>query len=122
MKLIITSFILIMIIGCGGGEVKDLSFDLGIQHGKLDDKQKLEANKGDRITLNIKSDSSYVLHLHGYDLEVELQKGNNNKVLSFEANATGKFDMALHSVDDEHSHDGQGDGGENIIGSLKVYP
>ena len=104
MRYFFLSLILVMVMGCGNGEVKDITYDLEIHHGELEEKQSLEANKGDTITFNVNSDSSYVLHLHGYDLEAELQKGQNNTILTFEANATGKFDIALHEAGDEHSH------------------
>lgn len=116
MRYFFLSIILIMVMGCGDREVKDIIYDLEIHHGELEEKQSFEANKGDTLTFNVKSDSSYVLHLHGYDLEAELQSGQNNKILTFEANATGKFDMALHSSDDEHSdhsHDHGGHGEEH---------
>ena len=69
MRYFFLSIILIMVMGCGDREVKDVIYNLEIHHGELEEKQSLEANKCDTITFNVNSDSSYVLHLHGYDLE-----------------------------------------------------
>ena len=45
MKYFFLPVILVMVIGCSAGEVKDITYDLEIHHGELEEKQSLEANK-----------------------------------------------------------------------------
>ena len=36
MRYFFLSLILVMVMGCGGGEVKDITYDLEIHHGELE--------------------------------------------------------------------------------------
>ncbi len=60
---------------------------------------KITAMEGDRVTLRITSDSLAEVHLHGYNLEreVELKKP---ATLSFEADLTGRFEIENHETEE----------------------
>jgi hypothetical protein len=84
-------------------------FDLTIKGGKLrSGPEVLQVHQGERVTLNIRSDSRDELHLHGYDLHAQLGPGETAS-LQFIADRTGRFGMELHKAHSE-------------LGALEVYP
>jgi plastocyanin len=88
---------------------RDDVFELTIRGGKLASGPALiKVYAGDRVTLNIKSDSSDELHLHGYDLHAQIRPGQTQS-LQFTADRTGRFGMELHKAHTE-------------LGALEVYP
>jgi heme/copper-type cytochrome/quinol oxidase subunit 2 len=46
----------------------------------------------DRVTLRVSSDEPMELHLHGYDVEREVEPGRETK-LRFKADLTGRFEI-----------------------------
>lgn len=64
--------------------------------------------QGDAVTLQIVSDKADELHLHGYDLTLNLA-ANVLSELSFVADRSGRFDYELH-----HAH--------HDLGVLEVVP
>jgi hypothetical protein len=84
-------------------------FNLVVQNRKLvAGSSTLSVTQGDHVTINITIDEAEELHLHGYDLHVDLQK-NQPGSLSFIANASGRFPFEL-----EHS--------STELGALEVQP
>ena len=72
------------------------------------------------------SDQDGVLHIHGYDIEVDIFE-NKPSSIEFVAEATGLFKLALHAMSDgDHNHGDKkshgGDEKEVIIGNMKVLP
>ena len=66
---VISSFILLLLSACGGGEPGEALFDLAVVDGALaGDERTFVATQGDTVTLNLSSDVPVVIHLHGYDL------------------------------------------------------
>jgi hypothetical protein len=57
----------------------------------------ITVGEGDRVNLQITSDNPIEFHLHGYDLEKEVEPGE----LSFDATITGRFDIEDHDTDTE---------------------
>lgn len=55
----------------------------------------LQVNEGDRVVIKVSSDEDEELHLHGYDLSVELSK-DQPRELSFIASHSGRFGLELH--------------------------
>jgi hypothetical protein len=93
----------------GTASVRDDVFDLTIKGGKLrSGPEVLQVHQGERVTLNIRSDSRDELHLHGYDLHAQLGPGETAS-LQFIADRTGRFGMELHKAHSE-------------LGALEVYP
>jgi hypothetical protein len=56
--------------------------------------------EGDSVTLDIIADHPVDFHLHGYDLEEEVETGEPAQ-LSFEANLTGRFDIEEEQTQSE---------------------
>ena len=70
--------------------------------------------KGDVIELRWTSQESVALHLHGYDIEVEIVPGEPASMV-FEAHATGRFPVTVHGWGNEgHGHD--------ALTYIEVYP
>jgi heme/copper-type cytochrome/quinol oxidase subunit 2 len=61
---------------------------------------RITVNEGDRVNLRITSDSPLEFHLHGYDLEKEVEP-NTPADLPFEATITGRFQIEDHDSDTE---------------------
>ena len=74
------------------------------------------------------------IHLHGYDIEKTVPS-NGQVAIEFGANATGRFQITSHAVDnesDEHSSHGSGDSkdhdhddgqdNEEMLAILEVRP
>jgi len=92
-----------------GSQSPAKTFDLVIQNRKLiSGPQVMKANQDDAVTINITVDEDEELHLHGYNLHVDLEKGKPGS-LSFIASSSGRFPYEL-----EHS--------STEIGALEVQP
>ena len=75
------------------------SFDLKIGEGGMRPEE-VSVREGDRVTMSIRSDRKIELHVHGYDLEREVEPGGTTD-LSFEADLTGRFPMEDHETERE---------------------
>lgn len=64
--------------------------------------------QGQTVELTVLSDRNDELHLHGYDITLQLQ-ANKPATLAVEATRSGRFEYEIHS-----SHSG--------VGALEVYP
>ena len=60
----------------------------------------ISVGEGDDVTLQINADRQVSLHLHGYDLEQELEPGET-ATLSFEADETGRFEIEAEGTGEE---------------------
>ncbi|MBA4114974.1 MAG: cupredoxin domain-containing protein [Rubrobacter sp.] len=58
----------------------------------------INAGQGDQVTLRFTSDAPVEVHLHGYDLEAEVERGEETE-LSFEAELTGQFEIEDHETE-----------------------
>jgi heme/copper-type cytochrome/quinol oxidase subunit 2 len=67
--------------------------------------EEISVTEGDEVNLQITSDHPVEFHLHGYDLEQEVEPGE----LSFQATNTGRFAIEDHVTETE-------------LGSLLVQP
>ena len=74
-------------------------FDLRIS-GETMEPSDVTVTEGDRVVLQITSDSPLEVHLHGYDLEREVEPGEPAR-LSFEADLTGRFEIENHETEKE---------------------
>lgn len=92
-----------------GPSVRDDVFELTIRGGKLSSGPAVfQVHQGERVTLNIRSDSRDELHLHGYDLHAQISP-EQPVSLQFTADRTGRFGFELHKAHAE-------------LGALEVYP
>jgi hypothetical protein len=74
-------------------------FDLRIS-GETMEPSDITVTEGDRVVLRITADSPLELHVHGYDLEREIESGEPAR-LSFEADLTGRFEVENHETEEE---------------------
>lgn len=68
----------------------------------------LQVNQGDQVVMEITSDEDEELHLHGYDLSINLEKYKPAQ-LTFKANISGRFPYELEKSSTE-------------LGTLEVLP
>ncbi len=67
-----------------------------IKDGKVtDDQGTIKMVQGDNVTLHFSSDEIHHLHIHGYDIEVEVGPGSHAMV-DFNATVTGRFPVEIH--------------------------
>jgi len=76
---------------------------VAIEGGKVADNQGvIKIAQGDHVTLHFSSDETHNLHIHGYDIEVEVGTGSHAMV-DFKATATGRFPVEIHGSSDHHA-------------------
>lgn len=68
----------------------------------------LRVTRGDTVRLLVTSDAADELHLHGYDLHLDLEAGTTAE-LTFTAEHAGRFEYELHKR-------------HQTVGALEVYP
>jgi hypothetical protein len=74
-------------------------FDLEIRGDNMEP-SKVTVAEGDQVVLRISSAFPVEVHLHGYDLPVELEPGEPTE-LSFKAKLTGRFEIEDHETQEE---------------------
>jgi len=75
----------------------------------------VRVTQGDDVELVWTSDEAVELHLHGYDVALELA-ADEPGTMSFNARATGRFPVTSHGFSGEHDH------GHSTLLYLEVYP
>ncbi len=94
------------VAACGGGGPEDLEIAVKLEGDKLSPKT-IQVGQGDTVTLKIEPDSPGEIHLHGYDIEKDLEAGQVTELI-FVADATGRFRITFHAAEEEHqSHNGE---------------
>jgi cupredoxin-like protein len=83
------------------------AFDVSIEDGEMNPEE-VSAKEGDRVTLRIRSNEQLEMHVHGYDVEREVEPGQAAEP-SFEADLTGRFEIENHETEEE-------------LGELQVRP
>lgn len=79
------------------------------------DSNVIRVTQGDDVELVWTSDETVELHLHGYDVALELT-ADAPGIMSFNARATGRFPVTSHGFGGEHGH------GHSTLLYLEVYP
>ena len=74
-------------------------FDLRISDEVMEPSN-VTVTEGDRVVLRISTDSPLEVHVHGYDIEQELEPDEPAR-LSFEADLTGRFEIEDHETEEE---------------------
>jgi plastocyanin len=83
--------------------------ELKVQQGRLVlGPEVIKLTEGDKLTLRVTSDTDDEMHLHGYNLRLDLTAGQTGE-LTVTANRSGRFEYELH-----HAH--------RTLGALEVYP
>jgi hypothetical protein len=77
--------------------------------------------KGDSVTLRWQTDEKVALHMHGYDILLDVEPGSVAE-MNFEAKVSGRFPITSHGFgavggkDHSHSH------GHDALLYIEVYP
>ncbi len=103
---------------CGGGGAQGRAFELAVRNGELTGDDTITVNQGDTVTLNLSTDSAGVFHLHGYDLRARVEAGGRG-FIKFVADATGRFEIALHPTETGHDMSAMSD---IVIAWIEVQP
>jgi len=74
----------------------------------------IRVTEGDVVELRWTSDEAVELHLHGYDVELQVRPGEPATMV-IEAHATGRFPITSHGW-------GAGGHGHDALTYLEVYP
>jgi hypothetical protein len=97
----------------------DLTFDVEIVGGKVPpNKRVIRIRQSDAVRLRWRTDQPLTLHLHGYDIELTLNRGAVGE-MTFTARATGRFPVNIHGGSagaGGHSHQ------ETPLVLIEVYP
>jgi heme/copper-type cytochrome/quinol oxidase subunit 2 len=98
----------------GSSEPKPAAFKIDIKGGKpAGGVQDFKVKKGDNVTIVVSSDAHDVIHLHGYDLEKDVEPGKP---------ATFKFTADIEGIFEIESHVAEDAGREPLMGKLTVEP
>ena len=81
------------------GSPQDRSFDVSIEGGEMSPGE-ISVDEGDTVTLRVSSDKPVELHMHGYDVEQEVEPGEKAEI-RFEADLTGRFEIEDHETEKE---------------------
>ena len=78
-------------------EAQEQTFDLAINGGAMSPEE-ISVEEGDLVNLLVTADEPLEFHLHGYDLEEEVEPDEPAE-LSFDAPTTGRFEIENHTTD-----------------------
>jgi Cupredoxin-like domain len=81
------------------GAPQDRTFDVTIKGGEMSPNE-ISVDQGDTVTLRVSSDKPIKLHVHGYDVEQEVEPGRKSNI-EFEADLTGRFEIEDHETEKE---------------------
>jgi len=82
------------------GRQQENTVDLAITGDKNMTPDQISVNEGEHLRLTITSDEPLEFHLHGYDLETEVEP-NEPAELSFDAAITGRFEIENEQTREE---------------------
>jgi len=105
-------------VSSGGGSndsaTKPAAFKIDIRGGKpVGGVQNIKVKKGDSVKLVVSSDAHDAIHVHGVDIEKDVEPGKP-ATFKFTANIEGIFDIESHVAEDA--------GREPQMGKLTVEP
>ena len=116
----------ILAAACGGSTPEAVEIPVTVE-GKTMNPGTIRVKQGDMVTLKIDAEDDGEFHLHGYDIEQNID-GDAVASFYFVADATGRFKITFHHSkkgDDEHkegNHGNEEEDAEFDIGFLEVGP
>ena len=113
---------------CGGSTPQAVEIPVTVE-AKTMNPGTIRVKQGDMVTLKIDAEDDGEYHIHGYDIEQNID-GDAVASFYFVADATGRFKITFHHSkkgDDEdkegnHGHEDREEGAEFDIGFLEVGP
>ncbi|MCH8214281.1 MAG: hypothetical protein IIC54_09470 [Proteobacteria bacterium] len=77
--------------------------EIRIENRKLVGDQVIRLTQGQRVEIVWITDEAVELHMHGYDIRVEISP-DGPATMTFTAHATGRFPVTSHGFGDENGH------------------
>ncbi len=81
------------------GAPRERDVEASVEGGSMEPSE-VVVGEGDEVTLRVTAGEAVELHVHGYDLEEEVEPGEP-ATLSFEAQETGRFGIEDHETGEE---------------------
>jgi len=102
-----------------GAKAAEVTFVMRIENGRVPETMRLiRVKQGDAVKLRWSSDRRMLLHMHGYDIEKEVEPGSITD-LTFTARAEGRFPIHVHA---SAAHPGNPGHEEAPLVTIEVYP
>jgi hypothetical protein len=101
-KTLLLTIPLIMITSffCSSEKNTNSAFNIQLIKGEIvGNTEKLKVNKDEIVKISFNSDSSELIHIHGYDIE-KIIIPTETSIIEFQANATGRFRITAHKEND----------------------
>jgi hypothetical protein len=98
-------------------DAAEVTFALRIQNGRVPESMRLiRVKRNDLVKLKWSTDKPMSIHLHGYDIEKQVNPGAETE-MTFMARATGRFTVEPHLTRQSggHAH------GDALV-TIEVYP
>lgn len=89
--------------------------EIRIENRKLVGDQVIRLTQGQRVEIVWITDEAVELHMHGYDIRVEISP-DGPATMTFTAHATGRFPVTSHGFGDEHGH------GHVTLAYIEIHP
>lgn len=89
--------------------------EIRIENRKVVGDQVIRLTQGQRVEIVWITDEAAELHMHGYDIRVEISP-NAPAEMSFTAHATGRFAVTSHGFGGEHGH------GHETLAYIEIHP
>lgn len=89
--------------------------EIRIENRKVVGDKVIRLTQGQRVEIVWITDEAAELHMHGYDIRVEISP-NALAEMSFTAHATGRFAVTSHGFGGDHGH------GHETLAYIEIYP
>lgn len=77
-------------------------FSLNVISGQVAESNRtIKILQGDRVKLQWTVDEALALHLHGYDIRLDMNAGEQG-IMEFEAHAAGRYPVGVHGSSGKH--------------------
>lgn len=92
-----------------------ITIEVRIENREVVGDNVIRLTEGQRVEMIWTTDAAVELHIHGYDIRIEVSPGAPTKI-SFFAHATGRFAVTSHGFGDQDGH------GHETLAYIEIYP
>jgi hypothetical protein len=91
----------LILAACGSDGPTERNFSIEFANGEpVGGVETFTANQGDTVNIGLSTDEMATFHLHGYDLEFEIESGGNDSI-ELLADATGRFAIEIEELEQD---------------------
>ncbi|MCX8251972.1 MAG: hypothetical protein OTJ98_08995 [Dehalococcoidia bacterium] len=95
------AFTVLILVACSSDGPTDRNFSIEFANGEpVGGVERFTANQGDTINIDLSTDESATFHIHGYDLEFEVEAGSKDSI-ELLADATGRFAIEIEELEQD---------------------